>query len=1006
MLSGQSFRDNPGNKVWERYPQAIISIDLAKREGKRETLDGYHWDMVVVDEAHRMSADKYGRNINKTQSYQLGEVLRDHTHHFLLMTATPHRGKVDNFRLLLSLLDRDMFGEASDLRRILRQKDLPIFLRRMKENLVDFDGKLLFPPRKVETIRYELQGAELQLYEDLTEYVTKRYELVEQMTDKRARNSFGLALAILQRRMASSLRSIRTSLKRRQEKLEKKLKEQKESPTPKDATYDDTDKTDEERWAEEDILLGIPFDTSREIEEVERLYQLALQAEQEAEQLNNNQDTNVERKLQELHKVMHDPLDDGRTLWESGEKLLIFTENRDTLDYLVEKFKAWGFTVAKIHGSMGREERAKAQDHFRDPHGAQVLVATEAAGEGINLQFCRLMVNYDIPWNPNRLEQRMGRIHRYGQKYSAHIFNLVAANTREGNVLATLLEKVKQMRHDLGKENVYDVIGDLLSATELAELVQKAVREQQSLDEIQKAVSETIGRNEKRYQEAQEWLSNALADEQVMTQEVLDKIQNRVTRSKEQQLVPEYVEHFFVESFRMLCQDKGLKSNINRRTTGVWNINSIPQFIRQVAPKGHKINHTYSRVIFKRSLSEEHPDTTLITLKHPLFEAILSLVREQYGHMLKEGTCFMAGQRLQEGVFRFFEITIKDGNGAVVGQKLVGVHQAVDGECTQFDPLMLLDVEPVEEGYEAHTREPSSSPHALPKALQPIASDESLAKTWCQQQIAQPYKQQIQEKRDREANIQEEYVQRSLQAMINQQKKRISEHIAKEKGKGRSDIGLWTLEQRLEEHESRLEQRMDEIKRARSLLATPPRIIGICGLIAVPDVLSDDDVEEEDPKTEAVAIEMAKHYEREQGRTPQSVEADGLGFDLRSCGKELHGEQEIRYIEVKGRKKTGAVKLTTNEWLKAARFCKAYWLYVVYHCESDSPRLIVIQDPFAHFTPSESIHRETHLTINQGDVEKHGREETQRSSNSSKPSKPSKLSKRSRLSKLSKRRDT
>jgi hypothetical protein len=809
-------------------------------------------------------------------------------------------------------------------------------------------------------------------------------------------------------------------LKRRQEKLQDKLKEQKESPIPEDASYDDTDKTDEERWKDEDIFLGMPLSETlkgnmsksemirREIKEVERLYQLALQAEQEeeAEQRDNNQDTNVERKLQELYKVMHDPLDDGRTLRESGEKLLVFTENRDTLDYLVEKFKAWGFTVAKIHGTMGREERAKAQDHFRDPHGAQVLVATEAAGEGINLQFCRLMVNYDIPWNPNRLEQRMGRIHRYGQKYSAHIFNLVAANTREGNVLATLLEKVKQMRHDLGKENVYDVIGDLLSATELAELVQKAVKERQSLDEIQKAVSETIGRNEKRYQEAQEWLSKALADEQVMTQEALDKIQNRVTRSKERQLVPEYVEHFFVESFRTLCQDKGLKSNINRRTTGVWNINNIPQFIRQVAPKGHKINHTYSRVIFKRSLSEEHPDTTLITLKHPLFEAIFSLVREQYGHILKEGTCFVAGQRLQEGVFRLFEITLNDGTGAVAGQKLVGVHQAPDGQCTQFDPLMLLDVEPVEEGYEAHTREPSSSTHALPKALQPIASDDSSAKTWCQQQIAQPYKQQIQEKRDRETDIQEEYVQRSLQAMINQQKKRISEHIAKEKKKERSgekyDIGLRTLEQRLEEHESRLEQRMDEIERARSFLATPPRVVGICALLPPPDVFSGED-EEEDPKTETIAVEVAKRYEEKQGRTPHSVEADGLGFDLRSCGEELRGEQEIRYIEVKGRKKTGAVKLTTNEWLKAARFGKTYWLYVVYHCESDSPRLVVVQDPAAHFTPSEHILKESRFTINQGDIEKYGREENQRSSKSSKPSKPSKLS---RLSKLSKRRNT
>jgi SNF2 family DNA or RNA helicase len=529
IIRREQFVAHSGHDLWHKHPRAIMSVDFARRKEVRDTFEGVKWDLVIVDEAHKMAAYQYGEKVEKTQAYQLGEALSERADHPLLMTATPHRGNIDNFRLLMALLDKDMFQSNEGLSEVLRQSQMPGFLRRLKERMVDFDNKPLFPPREVETTRYELSGVEKELYDTVTDYVSKRFERAEQIADDRARRNVALALMVLQRRLASSLRAIRRSLERREEKLKERLQGMRTgsiAPAPFIPTLDEDVDEDEERWEQEDEALGVVVsqrgirEMELEIEEVHRLWELASRAEEEAER------TDCERKLAELRRLLKDPLVDGKDLWQSGEKLLIFTENRDTLDYLVEKFMAWGFKVAQIYGGMSQDDRRAAQARFKDVEGAQIMVATEAAGEGINLQFCRLMVNYDIPWNPNRLEQRMGRIHRFGQKFSVKIFNLVARNTREGNVLDKVLEKLEQMRRDLGKDNVYDIIGDLLSAADLADLVQRAVTERQSLDEIRAAVSSAVDSNEQR-RKMQAALVEALAAN-MMSPAALEEIHEQV----------------------------------------------------------------------------------------------------------------------------------------------------------------------------------------------------------------------------------------------------------------------------------------------------------------------------------------------------------------------------------------------------------------------------------------------------------------------------------------------
>lgn len=974
VIRSSELKAHPNGTVWNKYQRTVISIDLARRPDVRASFEGVRWDLVIVDEAHKMSAYQYGEKVEKRQAYQLGEDLSQRTDHLLLMTATPHRGNVDNFRLLLSLLDPDLFQSNASLAGILKQQRMPIFLRRLKEHMCDFDGKPLFPPRHVETVRYTLAGKELELYDAVTDYVVERFARAENVADDRTRRNVALALMVLQRRLASSLRAIRKSLERREEKLRQQLHELRTNPAgvkaPVLATLniralDDEPDDEPERWEQEDAALGMTAPgTVREFEleigEVHRLYELAAAAEHEAE-FNDS-----ERKLSELRKVLKNPLDDGRNAWESGEKLLVFTENRDTLDYLSERFLAWGFRIAQIYGGMDQETRRQQQGYFKDPNGAQIMVATEAAGEGINLQFCRLMVNYDIPWNPNRLEQRMGRIHRYGQRYSVRIFNLVADNTREGEVLDKVLDKIERMRTDLGSDKVYDIIGDLFSSTDLQGLVRNAIQERQSLDEIRMAVEHTIDANEKR-RKAQAALADMLATD-IMQPAALDELQEHMRAANEQRLVPEYIEQFVVRAFGALCSDKGYRTSIQRRRNepGVWTIESVPHFMRSAAPSGFSIKSSYLRIVFAKILQEQNPTAEFVAPGHPLFEALLMLVRNTYGKLLTEGARFAASPS-EQGIFWLWEATMKDGTGAIAGQKLVGIHQALDGTLTQRDPLALLDVEPAPPPLQGDTT-PLLSEH-----LQALVARPKDAEVWNKTHIVEPYLDELRIRRRHEANVRETYLNQSLNHLIDDQETKILVFAENDRARRQDstayNIGLHTLESRLEELKTRLAHRMDESTHLREVGADQPRLVGVCAYVEAPLALLDD-AEDDDPDTERVAVATAMTYERAHDRDAKSVEASNLGFDLRS-----RGPREVRYIEVKGRKGTGPIMLTANEWIKAARFGAEYWLYVVYNCATANPRLVIIQDPARHLTVAENTFQEVRFRVNAGEVLRVGSEE-------------------------------
>ncbi len=459
-----------GRNVWEDNPQCITSIDfLARQDDILNLLRDVRWDLVIVDEAHKMAAYKYGNKINKTQRYELGEFLRDRTDHFLFLTATPHKGDPDNFALLLQLLDRDLYVTGNILAEASAHNENRIMIRRLKEDMRKFDGSPCFPPRHVKTLSYRLSQEELELYDAVTEYVQNNFQRAVAAENR----NVGLALTVLQRRLASSVAAIRLSLERRLKRLRELRKLGKLRQEYGEIPDDLDDLAEADRWKfEDDVVERLTMaenmaELEAEIEELDRLVRLAKHTEKNV----------AETKFEELRSVVSEHLSG------CAVRLLVFTEHKDTLDFLVGRLTNLGFHCCTIHGGMTLEKRIGAEREFFERRPS-VLVATEAAGEGINLQFCSLMVNYDIPWNPNRLEQRMGRIHRYGQQQEAMIFNLVADNTREGEVMQCLLRKLEDMRRALGSDRVYDVIGEIVPAPKFDALMKDWLSRRKTMTEI------------------------------------------------------------------------------------------------------------------------------------------------------------------------------------------------------------------------------------------------------------------------------------------------------------------------------------------------------------------------------------------------------------------------------------------------------------------------------------------------------------------------------------------
>jgi len=895
--------------IWQRENQAITSIDFAKRKDILPYLKSVEWDLVIVDEAHKMAAYRYGDKLSKTERYKLGSAISKNSEHLLFLTATPHKGDPENFRLFLDLLVPGFFAKQELIEESIENKDNPLFIRRLKEDLKDFDGKPIFTHRYPKTIKFRLSVDEKKLYNELSRYVISQYNRALQ-TDKRRNVAF--ALLILQRRMASSTYALLRSLERRKERLEDLLKEPE---LPKETLTLDLeeieDYEEESRWEQEN-----KWETLSIAENREELRKEIITLERMKETARKILKEECEVKLAELKKAIDEGMKRIREM-KGNEKILVFTESRDTMEYLVKRIRSWGYTVNFIHGGMKLDDRIEAEKIFK--HKTQIMVATEAAGEGINLQFCHLMINYDIPWNPNRLEQRMGRIHRYGQQKDVYIFNLVAEDTREGQVLSKLFDKLEEIRKSLGSDKVFDVIGDTFYGKNLYQLILEAVANARSMDDI---ISELDVKVDENYlTQIKEALGESLATRHID----YTAIKEMAEKAEEYRLIPEYVEEFFKKAFRKAG------GKFKDKKDGFLAIDSVPFEIRKIAQEVEFRNRfgsilkSYPKVTFDKKIAFKNPDAEFLSFGHPLFEAVLEWVTNNYFLEMQKGAKFEDPSGIYNGIIWFFKGEVKDGKGEVAGRRLLAILDN-GKEIREINPSVLWDLIPSDSHKQIETE-----------------VDREKAQEFAVNAV-EKYKGEIFEERRRQANIKKKYGIRSLEYLIGELDAELAELYDRQERGEKVEIVIRNKRERKKQYEQALEKLEKEIEQEKSLTISVPKFLGaiVVNPTSSKDMASDEEIEK-------IGMEIAMNYEKKQGRKPEDVSKENIGFDIRSKGK-----TEIRYIEVKARKEDGNVALTPNEWFKAKRFKEKYWLYVVSNAAAN-PSLFIVNNPVENLDVMEKV---------------------------------------------------
>ncbi len=694
VLKGGEIRDQFGINQWLEQKQVITSLDLAKRSEILPGLRQVHWDLTIVDEAHRMSAFDLE---HKTLRYRLGELLRDASDHLLLLTATPHKGDPINFSFFLQLLDQDAYADVRSIREAMNQRRAPFYLRRTKEAMVYFperrpDGtwvaEKIFTKRIPHTVDFQIDGAEFDLYRDVTRFVKQQSaKAAAQGDDPRAR-AVGFLMSLYQRRLASSTHAMRHSLENRAKRLEVGLKRAHEiiSLVPPDLPDPEEieEMEDYEREKLEKMLDAITLAANEEQirEETDKLKQLAEQAQLV-------EDSSTEAKLSRLKDLLHQ-----EGFFDHPEqRLLLFTEFKDTLDYLMGRLKEWGFKIGCIHGGMKsgfRDQpgtRLYTEQQFKDGD-IQVLVATEAAGEGINLQCCHILFNYDIPWNPNRLEQRMGRIHRYGQKSDCLIFNFVATNTIEGKVLQRLLEKLQEIRDALDDDAVFNVVGEILPAAHIERVLRDYYAGRLGDADLEDRLLKNV--DEKQFRAICQNALEGLASKKLN----LEMLVERRARAQERRVVPETIARFMRESADYI--DFALKTHSSLPHT--FDPGRTPTILRnyesQTDWKLPPLVTKYPRFSTDRDTAETN-NLEWVTPGHPLFEAL-----RRHAFILAQGTfgkgaCFYSLQHDTPARLDFYRARVVDGLGQVIHERLFVVELTANGEARLQEPSILGNFSPV-----------------------------------------------------------------------------------------------------------------------------------------------------------------------------------------------------------------------------------------------------------------------------------------------------------------------
>ncbi|MFZ4850115.1 MAG: helicase-related protein [Caldilinea sp.] len=952
QLEVESSNGNP----FEAYDQLIVRLDqVARNEALQDQLCVAGWDLVVFDEAHKLSAHFSGSKLEKTGRFQFAEKLGAHTRHLLLMTVTPHSGKEGDFQLFLSLLDSDRFyGRFRDG---VHKVDVSDLMRRMvKEELLKFDGTPLFPERRAYTVNYTLSDLEAALYAAVTDYVKTEMGKADALDGKR-RSSVGFALTALQRRLASSPEAIYQSLKRRKDRLERRVREDRlvqrgrlgMAETLRDLPEDDDDLSAAEQEELEETLID-EASTASTIFDLESEIAILGGLERQAKAVvASGQD----RKWEELSRILqNDPaMHDGNGRMR---KLIIFSEHRDTLNYLHQRIAGVlgnPDAIITIHGATPRDERRKLQGKFWSEQDVRVLIATDAAGEGVNLQVANLMVNYDLPWNPNRLEQRFGRIHRINQQEVCHLWNLVAKETREGEVYHRLLKKLEAESEAL-KGRVFDILGEVFEEKSLKDLLIEAIRYGDRPD-----VRARLGQRVEHALELDNLRAilerNALAQE-TMSAERLFAVKEEMEKAEARRLQPYFVRSFFLQAFQTLG------GSIYPREAGRYEISHVPATIRErdrrITGRNRRdlvpVLKRYERVCFTkeaiRPLDKPGMATApLLHPGHPLMLAMTDLLLEQHSNLLRQGTVLLDPSDDGDEPRLLFLLTheIRAGSDQVLSKRLQFVTVAPDGASTFAGWAPHLDLEALAVSDRALLHDVLRAPWI--RADQEQRALALAAETLVPEHYAEVAQRHV------------AHIDKTVAAVHERLTKEIafwSERwlkLKEDQEAGREmRLNLENVRRMVSDLEGRLENRKKELLAQRHVTSATPVVVG--GALVVPMGLLRRPRGDAAGGTGAVAafaadaaararierLAMAAviRVEEARGCTVVDVSAQKCGWDITSYPPAVDGRQpDARHIEVKGRVRgADTVTVTRNEMIYALNQAEKFVLAIVLIDEEDT----------------------------------------------------------------------
>ncbi len=957
---------------FDEQNQLICRLDqLSRNEEYQEKLKNTEWDLIIVDEAHKLSANYFGSKVNKTKRFLLGELLGSITRHFLLMTATPHNGKEEDFQIWLSLLDGDRF--YGKFREGAHKVDVSDMMRRMvKEELLKFDGTPLFPERRAYSANYELSDAEAALYAMVTDYVRNEMNRADQLIDGKRKGTVGFALTQLQRRLASSPEAIYQSLKRRRKRLESRLEEMKllargqrvqqdgvaetlgeyavkkqiELPENIDELDDELSAEEYELYADQVVDQATAAETIPELEA-----EILILKDLEHQALSVVQSGN-DKKWEELSHLLQDR-PEMYTAGGNRRKLIIFTEHKDTLNYLVGRIGGMlgnPEAVITIHGGVNRDDRRKAQEEFRNNPDVLVLVATDAAGEGVNLQNANLMVNYDLPWNPNRLEQRFGRIHRIGQTEVCHLWNLIAKETREGDVFQKLFDKLEVEKQALGGK-VFDILGEAFENRSLKELLIEAIRYGES-PEVQDRLNQVI-EGALDTEHLKEILRRNALVEQHMSLEDLYAVKEEMEKAEARKLQPYFIRAFFTEAFQ------NLSGEMRPREPGRFEVRHVPAAIRErdriIGESRTPVLKKYERICFEKDMVRVHgkPMADLIHPGHPLMHASTDLVLSAHRSKLKQGAVLVDPNNdgIEPRILFMVDHSVRETNGdqpRVASRRLQFVEIDQHGNAFHAGWAPHLDLQPIDDYDLKLVQDVLDAPWISTNL-------EGLALHHASQHLVPEHYQEVKARRERQADKVLAAVNERLVKEINYWSDRyikLSDDVSAGK---QPRMQPEMARRRVDELTERLNQRKRELEAMKAVVSSTPVVIG--GALVIPQGLLAQRKGETNFcadaaarfRIEMVAMNAVMGVERSFGCEVKDVSAEKCGWDVtaRPPANPDGSLKPDRHIEVKGRAKgQSTITVSRNEIIYALNQTDKFLLAIVIVDGDDHEGPHYIRNPF------------------------------------------------------------